>query len=155
MGETFAVLVVFFILLAIAIMFFGGLQKTTVQQEIEESIDKKAVETAQKVMFMPELQCSFAEVIQENCLDVYKVHALSQRIEQNETAYLFYRKDFGFGKITVEQVYPTNRTWQIFESEPSKVTTSISTFVPVSLLNSSTHPEYYSFGHLKVTLYRG
>lgn len=152
MGETIAVLVVFFILLAIAMMFFGGIQRTTIQQEIEENIDKKAIEIAQKVTFMPELQCSFEEVIKENCFDVYKVEALTLLTEQDQP-FLFYRKDFGISRITVEQVYPHEKTWLVFNNTPLNFTTSISAFIPLSLLNSSIHPKRYSFGFLNVTMY--
>lgn len=155
MGESFAVLVVFFILLGIGLIFYNAIQRSSVREQQEESLDKRAIQLAQAAAFLPEIQCSFADVVQENCIDLYKLMAFTQmaRIDAN---YLSYRTLFGNSRIAVRELYPNSRSWEIYDAaQPGQTQyrTKISTFVPVALLDASVRPETYAFGYLNVTLY--
>src|SRR3989344_750063 len=143
MGESFAVLVVFFILLGIGLIFYNVLQRSNVREQQEESMDKRAIQLAQTAAFLPELQCSFAEVVQENCIDLYKLRALAALAIQDEFA-LQYRILFGNSKIVVHALYPNPQAWEIYDAaQPGQTAyrTKISTFIPVALLNASMRPE--------------
>lgn len=131
-------------------------KKTSIQEQQEESIDKQAIQLAQRAAFLPEVQCSYADVIRENCFDVYKLLALIT-VSQEEDAYLGYRKIFGNTRIVIEEIYPNHRTWELYDAalreNGENYTSVISTFIPVTLLNVSVRPEIHSFGYLNVTMY--
>src|SRR3989344_8148462 len=98
MTESFAVLVIFFILLAIGLIFYGSVQRTLVGQQKEETIDKKAVELAQVIANAKEFQCSFDSIIDENCFDLYKIQAFSTMVG-DQSVFLYYRRLFGSSTI--------------------------------------------------------
>lgn len=164
MGESFAVMVVFFILLAIGLIFYGSIKKSSLGEQAEETIDKQAIRLAQVASFLPELQCSFSDTIRENCFDLYKLQALAN-ISQEPQIYLSYRMLFGNSRIVVEEVYPGEvdehgdripKTWEIYDAalaNQTNYTTKISTFIPLSLLNATVRPEAHAFGYLNVTIY--
>ena len=168
MGESFAVLVVFFILLAIGLIFYSTIQRTSVKEQQEESLDKKAIHLAQAATFLPEIQCSRNEEIAENCFDLYKLMAIVE-VGRDPATYLSYRELFGNSRIQVQEVYPgvedpadptgprLQRVWDVYDAalpnETNQYTTRISTFIPIALKNESVRPETHSFGYLNVTLY--
>ena len=57
-GETIAVLFVFFLLVVIGFIFYVGVIKDSIVSEKDELSQLKSIEIAQKVLYLPELQCS-------------------------------------------------------------------------------------------------
>ena len=57
-GETVAVLAVFFILIVIAFLFYARVIKSNANTEADEAFQLTSVAISQRVMFLPEIQCS-------------------------------------------------------------------------------------------------
>ena len=55
MIETISVFFVFFILIAIGLVFFARVQQWGAKSQIEEAMQKRAVNIVQKASFLPEL----------------------------------------------------------------------------------------------------
>ena len=86
--ETIAVIFVFFILVMIGFMFYARIAKTNIQSEIESISELKSIEIAQRVMFLPELQCSEGVVSEiKNCFDILKLKAANDIITRNENEF--------------------------------------------------------------------
>ena len=104
MMETIAVLAVFFILI---ILFYAFYSNTAV--DIDEERDRmrqlEAVKIMQQVSSLVEVQCSERGFVKDNCMDLLKVMAASE-IMQNAENKEFYFDKFGFSRITIKQVYP-------------------------------------------------
>ena len=153
MTESVAVLVIFFILLAIGLIFYGNIQRTQVGQEHEEILDKSAVELAQEFTALPELQCTVDGIVQENCFDMYKAMAFSQQI-QDEAFFLPYRRQFGNTKATLAIKYPFEEDIILYDTSIEQARTSISTYLPMQILNSSVGTDkIFAFGYLNITIY--
>lgn len=149
MFETIAVLLIFFVLVGFGLIFYGRIQAGSFQATQEENFELKAIQTAQLVSFLPELQCSSNNIIIDDCFDILKVEALSEFIEQNPNIKNEYYYDlFGFSSITIEQVYPSELSWKVYERTLTGNKAKSSIKIPVSLYNASSRS--YNFGVLTV-----
>ena len=83
MFETVAVLIVFFFLIAFGLMFYGMIKSKTMQSEKEDRLQSNAIELAQKVSFLSELDCSQTSIKKENCFDRYKIKAFSNILNES------------------------------------------------------------------------
>ena len=100
-GETVAVLFIFFILVAIGLVFYLRVAKTNLESDIEESQQLNSIGIAQRIMFLPELQCSEDNIIKENCIDKIKLDSAAKLMQENQ---LYYFDIFEFSDINIEQV---------------------------------------------------
>lgn len=155
MFETIAVLLIFFVLIGFGLIFYGRIQGATIQETAEGNFELKAIQTAQLVSFLPELQCSSNNFIVDDCFDILKVEALSEIINDPQYQNLkneYYFDIFGFSSITIEQAYPTVDSWSIYKrtTEDTKAKSSIN--IPVSLYDPIS--KAYNFGILTVDVYR-
>ena len=149
MGESIAILFIFFILVVFGFVFYVNIMKGSAKVEIEENIQLKAIGIAQKVSFLPELQCSEENVRIEDCIDLMKLNAASKLLKDNS---IYYYDIFEFSKIWVEEVFPHEGTkWDLYNSTPTNYSNRISTFIPVSLFNPIS--KKYNFGVLNVEVY--
>jgi len=86
MFETLAVLVVFFFFLIFGASFYFKIQENSLLRELERSAQLQAVQTAQKALTLPELDCSFAGVQRQNCVDIDKVLKFTDLLNNNQNA---------------------------------------------------------------------
>jgi len=156
MFETIAVLLIFFVLIGFGLIFYGNMQTGIIQETSEENFELKAIQTAQLVSFLPELQCSSNNIIVDDCFDILKVEALSEIISSPQNQKLkneYYYDLFGFSSITIEQIYPFPvASWSIYEKTTEKTKAKSSIKIPVSLYDPTSRA--YNFGILTVDVYR-
>lgn len=148
-GETVAVLFVFFILIAIGFIFYAKVIKSNIESEKEELSQLQSVSIAQKIMFMPELQCS-QDIVTEisNCIDKLKLESADDIIKSNE---LYYFDLLGYSDITISQIYPSDSEYSninIYSRKIEDFTNKFVTNVPVSLYKPI--DKTYSFGILTI-----
>src|SRR3989344_3891173 len=145
-GETVAVLFVFFLLVIIGFIFYASVIKSNIVSEKEELSQLNSIEIAQKVLNLPEFQCSEGIVKEkENCIDVLKLGAAQEIIQQNE---VYYFDIFEFGKISVMEIYPDVGEWDVYSKMTDDFRSNFSTNIPVSLYDPRT--KRYSFGILSI-----
>jgi len=157
MGETIAILIVFFFMVVFGLSFYVRIQQSQVEYSIEEQAQLKSIEIAQKTMFLPELQCSSKNVIIENCFDILKMEKFNELMdsERNQT----YFDTFEFSKIEVKEIYPDeiiSEKWTLYNREKilkDKPTwkTKSTTQVPISLYDPI-EKKYY-IGILTIEVY--
>jgi len=153
MFETIAVLLIFFILIAFGLIFYSKTQRDNIQNTGNEYFNLKAIQTAQLVSFLPELQCTSptsANIIGDDCFDAFKIIALKDIIENNQKIKNYYFDIFGPSKITVEQIYPTGKKWVIYNNSLGKSSKSLLQ-IPVLIYNASSRENY--FGVLNINVY--
>lgn len=156
--ESVAVLIVFFILIALGLMFYAGVQKTSLKRTYAERTEQEAVKMAMKVSYLPELLCSKRKIIEDDCFDVHKLKSIADWVEFDEGIFLHYQSDFKESVITVKVVWPSfpEKTYILYENQPESGRIRdyyiIPTYVPVSLKDSTAEIEY-SIGLLNVTMF--
>jgi hypothetical protein len=140
--ETIAVIFVFFILVMIGFMFYARIARTNIQSSIDDQSELKSIEIAQRVMFLPEIQCSEGAVSEiQNCVDKLKLESAQDIIKYNE---IYYYDMLEFSSINVTQIYPEKATWQIYSRQTTDFRSRFETNIPVSIFDPLTKKN--SFG---------
>lgn len=144
-GETIAVVFVFFILVIVGLIFYVRVLKGETETEKEELAQLRSVAIAQRVMFLPEVQCSEDNIIIDNCIDILKLDSAQKIMKNNE---LYYYDMLEFSDINVLQIYPTNAKWNIYSRKTEDFTNKFVTNVPISLYDPNTRKN--GFGVLTI-----
>lgn len=147
MGETIAVLFVFFILILIGLIFYVRIIKGNIEGDKEEASQLRAIGIAQRAMFLPELQCSEDNIIRDNCIDIWKLESAENLMKNNE---IYYYDLLEFSNVNVSQIYPAEEEWRVY-SRKIENTNRFVTNVPISLYNPNTRK--YGFGILTIETY--
>ena len=148
MFETIAILVVFFFLLTFGFIFYTKIQKTTYKSEEQEKTILESIQIAERASFLPELQCSFDNVQTEDCIDIYKLESIQGIFNENKD---YYYNILGYSLISVEQIYPETKIWNIYDVPKPDYNDKISTQVPISLYNPI--KDQHTFGVINIYVY--
>lgn len=153
MGETLAVLVIFFFLVVFGLTFYTKMQTLSIKRISEKENSLKAVQVAQRISFMSEFQCSFNNVQKDNCFDLLKVDAFNSAFLSNSDDYLLYYYDwFEYSNISIKKIYPDEgEIYLIYENVPNKYKKELSTKVPISLYDP--REDRYYLGMMDVIFY--
>src|SRR3989338_1321069 len=165
-GETVAVIFVFFILIIIGFVFYARFMKSSIQSEKEELSQLSSIGIAQRIMAMPEMQCS-EDIIKEisNCIYLFKLES-AETVVNDEDNQVHYFDLLGFSDIAIKPVYPeasnpngllntlkssynpySNPLLEAGKLKGDKITTN----VPVSLYNPVTRK--HGFGIMTIETY--
>lgn len=151
MGETVAILFIFFILLVVGAVFYFNIQRSSIQREMSVNFEQRAVEITQSISFLPEAQCSESNVIKANCFDLFKLKGLGTLSEDLKVVTV-YEREFGQSEITIRQLYPPGENFTVYKNPPARFVDASVTNIPISLYNA-TGDKYY-FGVLEVKVFR-
>lgn len=145
-GETIAVLFVFFILIVIGFMFYARIIKGNIEIEKEELSQLRSVGIAQRLMFLPEIQCS-QDVEEEitNCIDMLKLDSAQSLMKEKE---VYYYDLLEFSDVNIFQIYPNEAKWSLYSRKTDDFKDKFVTNVPVSLYNPIA--KRYGFGVLTI-----
>lgn len=155
MIETITVLFVFFILVAVGIMFYAKYQKAAFEEKRQELQLVKASTIALRAVFMPELQCTKGEAEPEDyCIDMVKARSFFNALRPFFEEYYF--DLFSFGSITLTQLYPEENSLPLELYVKSKEGGKPITTQFVVALRDETkggvNPAY-GYGYLEVKVY--
>lgn len=147
-GETIAVLFVFFILVIVGFIFYVKVIKGNIEIEKEEMTQLKSVGVAQRVMFLPEVQCSSDNIITENCVDIKKLDPAQELMKKNE---IFYYDLLEFSNVSIAQIYPTEAVWTLYYRKTSDSGSKFVTNVPISIYDPASRR--HGFGVMTIETY--
>ena len=164
MFETIGVLIVFFFLLATGSIFYFGAQKSALGKEKIAASEQYAFQIVLKSLYLPELDCSFLVIQRDNCIDKIKLNKLAQLIRQNDAVKQDYFNEFGYATIHVNEAFPSNSSWTLYEDIPTErkkikgveqevptYTAKLSTQSPILLYDP--WKDEYAFGVIEVSVY--
>lgn len=145
MGETIAVLFVFFILIIMGFMFYVKVIKGNIELESEEMSQLKSVAIAQRAMFLPELQCSQDNIIIDNCIDMLKLDSAQALMRENE---IYYYDVLEFSHINITQIYPNEAKWNVYSRNTNDFKSRFVTNAPIAIYDPVTRK--HGFGILTI-----
>lgn len=145
MGETIAVLFVFFILVIIGFIFYTKVIKNNLELEKDEQAQLRSVGIVERVIFLPEVQCSEDNVVKDNCIDVLKLKSAQDIMKQNE---VYYYDLLEYGNISISQIYPSELKWTLYSRNLDSPKNKFVTNVPIMLYDPVTRKN--GFGVLTV-----
>lgn len=144
--ETITVLFIFFLLVGMGFIFYAKVFKGNVDVETYESSQKKSITIAQRVMFLPELQCTEDNIIKDNCIDLLKLEAAQKVMKQNE---IYYYDLLEYSTVNISQIYPANPViTNLYTRSTQDFKNSFVTFIPILLFDPRAKSN--SFGILAI-----
>ena len=87
MGETIAVLIVFFMILFFGIFFYANIERKNIQERLETMEEKKSIDISQTISFLPELKCTTGNLTKSLCIDKLKKDVFSEQIGSQYSRY--------------------------------------------------------------------
>jgi hypothetical protein len=151
MTESVMILIIFLFLLVFGLIVYVRYARSANQETRNEVQGHIAMQISQKVQFLPEVQCTTEGSTDFNCVDVMKLDALKS-IDAKQR--LIYDKLFPNTVIRISQVYPAEKSWQVYGDEPILKGLYKNTrryFVPVALYNASI--DRYNMGYMEIAVY--
>jgi len=149
-GETIAVLFVFFILIIIGFIFYVKVIKSNIELEAEELSQLRSVGIAQRIMFLPEVQCSEDNIIIDNCIDILKLDSAQSIMKENE---IYYYDLLEFSDVSISQIYPDEAKWNLYSRKREDFKSKFVTNVPIALYDPAMRK--HGFGILTIeTLFK-
>lgn len=149
-GETIAVLFVFFILIVIGFIFYVKVIKSNIELETEELSQLRSVGISQKIMFLPEVQCSEDNIVIDNCIDILKLNSAQSIMKENE---IYYYDLLEFSDVSISEIYPDGAKWNLYSRKIENFRSKFVTNVPISLYDPATRK--HGFGILTIeTLFK-
>ena len=155
MGETIAVLVVFFFLLVIGLVFYVNIATTKVEESKYKNTELEAVNVMKRALSLPELQCSHNNIVDEACVDKYKLNATAE-LMQSPSIKGAYFDLFGTSTITIIQIYPVPTTpfespVLLYDYKLETYSSRLNTSTPISIYNPLT--KTHAFGIVETITY--
>ncbi|MBW2979890.1 hypothetical protein KY360_00555 [Candidatus Woesearchaeota archaeon] len=151
MMETMAVLFVFFILIALGFVFYANMLKGSLAVSKIEQSELRAIELAEKVSSLPELQCSEDNNVEGNCIDILKLSGASEVMQTN---YLYYFDILGYSEITIDHIYPPGgKNYTVYSNIPLDYEDRLANYIPISIKNPGPVNKGYGFAIMNVMMY--
>jgi hypothetical protein len=150
MGETIAILVIFFFLLIFGMSFYMNFFMRDVRNKAHDFTQLEAIEIIQKAVYLPELQCSDMEVQITSCYDLLKVMSFKAIIEASPFIKLEYYPILGYSSLSLKPIYPDGIPILIYNNTFSENEYGDKTVVniPISIFNATS--DTYSLGVLEL-----
>jgi len=143
--ETIAILFVFFILVALGVVFFTKVAASNIQKDVEKFQELSKIQIAQIASSLPELQCSQDNVVRPNCVDTLKAETVQLGTE--------YFDLFAYSTITVEQIFPagSGNKHIIYDKQPNEMKSKLTSYFPISMYDA--RDNNYYFGVMLIEVY--
>tara|TARA_Y100000310_G_scaffold151291_1_gene150894 strand:- start:30216 stop:30743 length:528 start_codon:yes stop_codon:yes gene_type:complete len=165
LGETIAILTVFFIIIMVLFTFFFRIVKSKVEEGKEIGRELRTVGVVQKILAMPELQCSSINVENSDCIDKLKLDAVSKTLPTGATSSpgnIFtnnpdvYFPILEWSEINVYQIYPNPNdplptVWNVYSNELDIFTNKIVTNIPVTIYDPEDRK--HAFGRIEIATF--
>lgn len=153
MGETMAILVIFFFLVIFGFSFYTNVQEVSYEKQKKVALDLRIIKLYQGASFMSEFQCSFKDITVENCYDSYKLRAFENIIENEPGMEEYYTVMFGKSEINVKEIYPGSSSYRIYSNPmyEEEYLFKEEVAIPISIYNATS--KSFSVGLLNITVY--
>jgi hypothetical protein len=179
MAENIGVIIIFIVLLMMGLTFYTFFRTSTLEKDYEMTVVKNSIDIAQRVVFLPELQCGEDIVKREDCIDLFKAAAIEKMKLFNTYSNSIYFPILGFSDIRLTSVFPEDtmnfgngdKSDIVIYSNPLKNKCSngndppctgdarlvtkfkVKKFLPVPVTIYNPLSDQYSLGVLEVTVY--
>ena len=154
MTETIAVLFIFAVLVVFGIVFYYKYQQVALNEEQQQLLAARAMDTTLKVLFLPELICSRADAEPEdNCADMLKLRSVNETFSAYLTQYYF--ELFSYAKISVMELYPERQEFVLYDKQKPGFSQIEPTYFVIALRDeiAGKGQPSYGYGYLKVEVY--
>lgn len=152
-GESIFIVVFILLIIVFGIVFYSGAHQESVVEEQQRLAELESIELAQIATAIPEIQCSLTNVQEPSCFEIQKMNSFTNVSRRSDYARQHLVSKLGDAQLVVEEVYPGNKTWVLYNNtkENNMFKQSLPAIVPVSLHDAVS--DRYGFGTLYIRLY--
>ncbi|MBD3203088.1 hypothetical protein GF327_02240 [Candidatus Woesearchaeota archaeon] len=162
MMQTIIILVIFFFLIAIGLIFYFSYQKSGLKDKSRIYQNIEMIKKSQILSFLPEIQCSFGNIISSDCYDIQKIHAFTSTVYPDNKYY--YDSLFGNVRISILKYETKIHNWNqsliwkgdsgltLYDNSKPDYSGIRNLEIPVNLFDSALN-KYY-FGIIKLEIYQ-
>lgn len=145
-GESMVIIIIFLFLVVFGLVFYVKYKIISIEGSAKENAELIAIQTVQKIQFLPELQCSVEGTVDYNCIDILKLASLSELGDDQNG---IYDSMFPETKISVQQIYPPGAHWDVYGDE-SPFRDEHYFAIPFALFNTTANQYYFGYVEIKV-----
>ncbi len=148
------VVLVFLMLLSIGIIFFISQSQSKMKEKQGEILEFEIIKRSQVLNFLPELQCSFDGVINNNCYDLIKINKFIEIKDEHVSDYKIF---LGNVRLNITQYDPSPEidevveSWIVFDNPKLSDQGYRQVQYPISLYDAV--EDCYYFGILELRVY--
>ncbi|MEM3374675.1 MAG: hypothetical protein QXE31_05665 [Candidatus Woesearchaeota archaeon] len=158
--ENALVILVVFIILIFAFIFFLGYQNQQLKEKDREFKQLEMIKKIQLLNSMVELQCMGNNQVSQNCYDILKIESFKDILNEEK---FYYEPLFGNVKIFIKQFEPSPdcydclngdrwiKTWEIYDNPKKENKGFLEIQMPILLRNVVDHED--KFGVLFLRIY--
>lgn len=152
MGETIAVLIVFFLMLTFGLIYYAKFRQDSMIKSAEDLQVVSAIDVATRVSLLPELQCTALSIECGNSFDRYKLKAFSGIGSKGSQTFPGnpYYDLFHASYIIFNQTFPQKEVRIIYNYTMNK-TSYEPVYIPMTVYDPI--DGNFSFGYLMVRVY--
>ncbi len=146
-GETVTVVIILIILIVLGIVYFANTKTQESQIEKEKQKEVDGMKIAVLASGMDELKCSVYSAKVSTCLDIYRIKAFSEILDQNTlSAKEYYFNTFRNSKIEVKIIVNETHTEKIviYDFNNSAEKSSSPTYFPIIVSDPVLEKNYFS-----------
>ncbi|MFH0874542.1 MAG: hypothetical protein V1859_01285 [archaeon] len=161
--QTSFVILIFIIIVAVGLIVYVFMAKAGNSQKQKEYAKAELIKKSQIINFLPEIQCSFNNVITPDCYDIEKIKAFTDANGLYANNKDYYDSIFGTTKIVIKKFDLKSGTWEtgwlgatdgnflLYENSLKKFRQKRKIMFPISLYDPVTNQK--SFGLIDLEIY--
>ncbi|MBT3720122.1 hypothetical protein HN789_04505 [archaeon] len=146
--QTVFIVLFLFISLFFVLVVVVAKDKANARTQIEQLVLLTEYKKAQIMDYLPELRCSFENVILKDCYDKLAIDSFANTVSKNQ---LYYNQLFGHAKITINEYETDWQTTEIYNNVPEDLTSTQTFFNPVIVYNALEAKK--NFGVIEIEIY--
>ncbi|MFH1174707.1 MAG: hypothetical protein V1725_06230 [archaeon] len=145
MLESIGVIIIITFLIFFSFSIYQRFHASEIARKNQQQNQLSAIDVANRIGELPELQCSHVDVVTVGCFDLVKVQTFAA-FATSPAFRLMYYPLLRESSITVYETYPSPHNFTIYEQNATN--TSIPFFMPITIY----HPQErtYGFGYIEV-----
>ena len=148
-GETITVMIIVMIMLIIGLVFYSSFQGSGREEERIRENQINAMSTAMKTVNMDEIKCTELTSRIDRCVDLYRLNASKEIIQQN---YEYYFSFFSNTNVTIHFVSEEKEPINIYSYTGEFSSQTIPTYLPIIIKDPVRNKNI--FGYIEVTTFR-
>lgn len=145
-GETVVVVIIVTIMIVIGLVFATKSKQGSIEQAVEEINEQEAMEVAIIASSLNELRCSDYSTMVKSCLDLHRLYAFSEVVENDkEDSFRHYYDLLGNTKLEVKILTSEpkiNITLYDYNNSANKSSSPV--FIPTIVFDSITQQSYFA-----------
>lgn len=154
-GESIFIVIFILIIIVFGLVFYSGAKGEETIEKRAKFAELQSIKVSQVATSLSEIQCSMNDVQEPSCFGIEKMESFIDIMKEKPSLTReYYFSKLGNTELVVEEVYPGDETWVLYNNTLGENVSQsgLPVMVPVSLYDAVNGE--YRFGVLYITNYQ-